>query len=123
VIWALVRILKTGNNSKCLNRLETISGAGQLAESAVQSIMSVLQTGMIAHGKQAPGIQLPLLTTNTMHRRRQHPRLQLRGQRPLYEVRVECGGHARTDSQLSTPLRLSKAAPARETARPEGATI
>jgi hypothetical protein len=59
----------------------------QLAESAVQSIVPVLQINVKSHGMQAPYFHFPLLATSAIQWLLQQGCLQVRGQRPLNEVR------------------------------------
>jgi hypothetical protein len=47
----------------------------------------MLQADVTANGMQAPDIHCPLLRTTAILRRQQQRGLQVRGQRPLHEVR------------------------------------
>jgi ribosomal protein S13 len=70
-----------------LDGIQPTSRAKQMVESAVQRIMSVLQTDVTALGMHAPDIHFLLLGTTAIQRMLEQGRLQARGQRPLYEVR------------------------------------
>jgi hypothetical protein len=61
-------ILHTGKHPKRLDGLESTSRTKQLAESAVQSIVPVLQTNVISYDIQAPYIHFPLLATTAIQR-------------------------------------------------------
>jgi hypothetical protein len=103
VIWALVRILHPGKHPNRLDGLQPTSSIKQLAENSIQSIVSVLQTDVTAHGMKASVIHFHLLETTANQRLLQQGFPQVRGQRPLHEMRwnaeVRCsygiaGNHA-----------------------------
>jgi hypothetical protein len=52
-------ILHTGKHPNRLNGLQSTSRTLQLAESAVQSIVPMVQANAKSHGMQAPGIHFP----------------------------------------------------------------
>jgi hypothetical protein len=59
-------ILHPGKHPNLLDGLQSTSRAKQLTYSAVQRIVSVLQTNVTSHSMQAPDIHLPLLETTAI---------------------------------------------------------
>jgi hypothetical protein len=80
-------ILHTDKHPNRLDGLQSTSRTLQLAESAVQSIVPVLQTNVTSHDMQAPYIHFTLLATTAIQGLLQQLCLQVRGQRPLHEGR------------------------------------
>jgi hypothetical protein len=77
-------ILHTGKHPNRLDGLQSTSRTKQLAESAVQSIVTVLHTNVTSHDMQA--LYFPLLATTAIQRLLQQGCLQVRGQGPLHEA-------------------------------------
>jgi hypothetical protein len=109
-------ILHTGRHPNRLDGLQLTSRTKLSAESAIQSTVPVLQANVTSHDMQAPYIQFPLLAATEIQRLLQRGCLTSRGA-------VECGGHAHTASRSTTPLRLLKTAPVRETAAPRNVVV
>jgi hypothetical protein len=80
-------IMHPGKYPNRLDGLQSTSRTKQLTESEGQSIVLLLQTNVTSHGMQSPDIYFPLLATTAIQQMLQQGCLQVRGQRPLHDVR------------------------------------